>query len=75
MRTKRNPNYGQFKIQDGYTDIGWQLTIEKSPELKKCIDAKHTVREYDNSMFEYRCTDIIRICDICKIISHTDMSD
>lgn len=72
---QRNPNYNKFILPDGYRDIGWQLTLEGSPDFAKCIKSKHRAREFDNSLFINRCTDVIRICDECKIISHTDMSD
>jgi hypothetical protein len=58
----------------GYRDIGWQVGLE-NPDKKKCYEAKHQLREFDNSLYLYRCTDVVKICDICKIVDHTDMSD
>lgn len=75
MERERNPNAGKWELPNGYTDIGWQKNfITGSPE-KKCLDLGHKRREFDNSLFKYRCTDVVTICDECKIVWHTDMSD
>lgn len=79
---KRNPNAGKFELPKGYKDLGWQLHAGNSVEVKNCIDKKHNDRtsakhwrEFDNSTYLYRCTDVVTICDECKIVFHTDMSD
>jgi len=59
----------------GYADLGWQLDPRTNPELLKCKAAGHKTREHDNSMYRFRATDIVRICDECKHIHHIDMSD
>jgi len=69
-----NPNAKKFVLPSGYRDIGWQLTLNNE-DFKKCIKAKHVRKEFDNSLFQWRCTDVITICDTCKIAWHTDMSD
>lgn len=74
MTIQTNPNYGKFQKPEGYRDIGWQMILAQ-PDFKKCIEAKHQRREFDNSLYQYRATDCITICDECKIIWHTDMSD
>lgn len=78
MRTERNPKHGTFMKPDGYRDLGWQLRKESCPDYAKCVEAGHNRgkwREFDNSLFVCRGTDIITICDECKTIWHTDMSD
>ena len=79
MNKPKNPNYNKFVLPEGYKDIGWQVGIENEYK-KKCHESGHTIkegqiREIDNSLFLWRCTDVVRICDICKIVDHTDMSD
>ena len=74
-----NPNANKFILPEGYRDIGWQVNLN-NPDKKKCYELGHTmkegeIREFDNSLFKWRCTDVIRICDICKIVDHNDMSD
>jgi hypothetical protein len=77
---ERNPDHGKFVKPEGYTDIGWQMN-DNVEAYKKCRDLGHNDyraghrRKYDNSLYRYRATDIITICDTCKIIWHTDMSD
>lgn len=65
----------KFKIPEDYKDLGWQLHPGNSEEIKKCSELKHQIRKIDNSMFTNRGTDIIYICDECKILWHIDMSD
>jgi hypothetical protein len=72
---ERNPNHGKFVRPDGYIDLGWQLYSGNSQEVKACVDAGHNTKEFDNSLHRFRCTDVITICDECKTIHHTDMSD
>ena len=73
--TPRNPKHGQFKTPEGYTDMGFINGGEK-PEVKKCQSAlRHRLEEFDNSLYMYRCTDVINICHECKIFWHVDMSD
>jgi len=74
MSAQRNPNHGKFQKPEGYHDIGWQMTFT-NPDFTKCIEAKHHRREFDNSLYQYRASDVITICDECKIVWHTDMSD
>lgn len=74
MRAERNPNCDKFVKPDGYTDLGWQIDPNR-PERVACRNAKHRTREFDNSLFKFRCTDVITICDECKHVYHTDMSD
>lgn len=74
MRTALNPNYNKFILPEGYTNIGWQVSGNE-PELVACRELKHKTREFDNSLRIMRCTDVITICDECKYVYHTDMSD
>jgi len=81
INLKRNPNAGKFNIPTGYKDLGWQLT-EKNAEFNECLKKGHNDRrkemhwgEFDNSTYLCRGTDVITICDECKLIWHTDMSD
>lgn len=74
-----NPNANKFVIPDGFRDIGWRVGLENA-DKKKCYDAGHSIKdgqifEFDNSLFLYRCTDVVRTCLICEIVDHTDMSD
>ena len=77
MRLQRNPNAGKFVLPEGYEDLGWQLHSGHSswPHIMKCHELKHKKREFDNSLYRYRCTDVVTICDECKHVYHTDMSD
>ena len=75
-----NPNYVRNFAIEGYTDLnycnGWDHSEETKPDsYKKCRIQKHKIRECDNSYSLNRGTDIISICDECKIFWHTDMSD
>lgn len=74
MKWNRNPNAGKFVLPEGFKDIGWQLRGNE-PELVECRSKSHKTREFDNSQFQYRCTDVVTICDECKYVYHTDMSD
>jgi hypothetical protein len=75
MRTMaKNPNGGTFVLPQGYTDLGWQLSINH-PAVKTCVEAGHKRTKFDNSLYLHRCTDVVTICDSCKTVSHTDMSD
>lgn len=71
----RNPNADKFVLPDGYKDLGWQLHSGNSDVVKKIRDEKITVREFDNSLFQHRCTDVVYICDELKVVWHIDMSD
>lgn len=75
MNLQINPNRNQFISPEGYKDLGWQLTFDRSEEFKKCVEAKHERKEFDNSYYLHRGTDVIIICDTCKHFWHTDMSD
>lgn len=71
---QRNPNANTFRLPAGYRDLGWQLRGTE-PEKVACHEAGHKTHEFDNSLFMHRCTDVITICDECKHVHHTDMSD
>ena len=70
---ERNPNAGRFVLPSGYTDLG--MYAYKHPRVVACGYAKHRTREFDNSLYKFRCTDLITICDECKWVYHVDMSD
>jgi len=70
-----NPKGGTYQKPSNYVDLGWQLHIGNCIEVKKCHDLGHKRAEFDNSLYRNRCTDVIRICDVCKNIYHIDMSD
>ena len=70
---ERNPNAGRFSLPGGYTDLGWYQY--KHEKVVACSEAKHRKREFDNSLYLCRCTDVITICDECKYVYHVDMSD
>lgn len=74
MRLERNPKANTFVMPAGYTDLGWQIPADH-PQTTACRAAKHATKEFDNSLYRYRCTDVITICDDCKYVHHTDMSD
>jgi hypothetical protein len=74
MKQIPNPNGKKFALPKGYTDLGWQFDFN-APELKKCREAGHTRRKFDNSQYLYRCNDVVYICDQCKNVYHVDMSD
>lgn len=75
MVWERNPNANKFICPNGYIDLGWQLHCGNSEQVKHCKHAGHKTREFDNSLYRFRCTDVITICDECKTVRHTDMSD
>ena len=60
-------------LQPGYTDLGWYQY--KHPKRVACLEAQHKSHEFDNSLYRFRCTDVITICDECKYVFHVDMSD
>ena len=75
----RNPNAGKFRLPPGYKDLGWQVDTS-NPRRAQCKENGHSIAtgevgEIDNSLYLNRGTDIIRICHVCKIVDHTDMSD
>ena len=74
MTVERNPKANSFTRPFGYQDLGWQLDRDNHARVK-CATAKHKTREFDNSLYLRRCTDVITICDECKTVHHTDMSD
>lgn len=74
MNCPPNPNACKFQKPDGYRDLGWQLSGD-NPDLLACLAAGHKRREFDNSLRLWRCTDVVTICDECKFVYHTDMSD
>ena len=69
-----NPNHVSHFAIAGYKDLGWQLSPD-TPELVACRAAGHTRRSVDNSLYMYRGTDTIYICDRCKNLHHVDCSD
>ena len=81
MILQRNLQSGTWQLPEGYKDLGWQLNKDSNKEIANCIklghcyNAKHRWREFDNSYYLLRCTDVIKICDECKIVWHIDMSD
>lgn len=82
MGLQKNPKAGKFILPAGYKDLGWQLHRGNSEEIANCVKLGHNDhrnenhwREFDNSMYLNRCTDVITICDTCKIVWHIDMSD
>ena len=82
MTLQKNPNSGKFILPQGYKDLGWQRYSGNCIEIANCVSLGHHNfrnenhwREFDNSLYLQRCTDVIKICDTCKIVWHTDMSD
>jgi len=75
MKLERNSNADKWQLPSGYKDLGWQLHKGNSEEIKKCHDNGHKRREFDNSLYQYRCTDVVYICNECKMVWHIDMSD
>mgnify|MGYP003348783848 CR=1 FL=1 len=45
---QNNPNYNKFVKPEGYTDLGWQITISNET-YKKCFEQGHVLKEFDNS--------------------------
>ena len=82
MALQRNSKHGTWQLPNGYKDLGWQRHSENCEEIANCIklgrhnhkNEKHW-REFDNSLYQGRATEIIYICDECKIVWHIDMSD
>ena len=82
MGLKKNPKAGTWVLPAGYRDLGWQRNYVNCEEIANCVILGHNNhrndnhwREFDNSVYLYRCTDVIKICDVCKIVWHIDMSD
>ena len=69
---ERNPNANKFAMPQGYTDLGWQVTSANCEIVAKCREDKHLTKNYDNSLYKFRGTDVITICDICKTVYHID---
>lgn len=63
-----NPNHGKLDIQKDYVNLG-----QCQPFPHDAEDG-HVVRQFDNSLYKNRGTDIILICDACKAIAHVDSS-
>ena len=72
---QRNPNANKFSLPKGYTDLGWQLHSGNNDQVKEAYEKGYKVREFDNSLYMHRCTDVVKICDELKIVWHIDMSD
>jgi len=78
MILQRNLQSGTWQLPEGYKDLGWQLNKDSSKEIANCIKLVHCNdgwREFDNSYYLLRCTDVVKICDKCRILWHIDMSD
>jgi len=60
---------------NNYKDLGWQLHFDNNAIVKQIHDQKLKVREYDNSLYCNRGTDIVYICDVLQVYWHIDMSD
>lgn len=80
MKLQKNPKAGTWKLPNGYKDLGWQRHSGNCEEIANCIKLGHNNnkkqwRKFDNSLYQNRCTEIITICDKCKIVWHIDMSD
>jgi hypothetical protein len=64
-----------FQIE-GYKDHGTNPDFESNEKLRECIIVQqHQTRSHDNSLFLFRGTDNIYICDVCKHFYHIDSSD
>lgn len=77
MKRERNPNYNTWKFKKpmGYKDLGHAGFMDKeNAQLAKAAHIDGKIREYDNSMYLYRCTDVIQISDKYKVFWHVDMS-
>jgi len=72
---ERNPNHGTFVLPTGYRDLGWQLYAGNSEDVKRCQEAGHKTRDFDNSIWLFHGDDRITICDKCKTVYHIDSSD
>lgn len=75
MAIERNPNAGKFVPPDGYKDLGWQRHKGECREIADALYMGYKTRQFDNSTYLYRCTDVIYIIDEAKIYWHIDMSD
>ena len=75
MVRESNPKANTFKLPEGYTDLGWQRHSGECKENANAIENNHKITEFDNSLYKYRCTDVVNICDESKIVWHIDMSD
>ena len=74
-RMERNPTANRFVSPAGYIDLGWQVHAGNCDKVAKCQELKHKIKEFDNSLYRFRCTDVITICDECKTVYHINMSD
>jgi hypothetical protein len=72
---QQNPDHVPNFSIPGYTDLGWQLHWDDSPELKACYESGHKRRVVDNSLYLFRSTNRIHICDECRNYYHIDSSD
>ena len=82
MGLQRNPNSGKWKLPTGYKDLGWQVHSGNNEQVANCVKLGHNDfrnnphwEHFDNSLYLRRSTDRITICNECKIVWHTDMSD
>ena len=89
MRFRENPNHGKLyedhelcigddvilvNLKD-YKDLGWQLHKDNNEIVAKIFHDKLPIREFDNSFYQNRGTDVIYICDALGVYWHIDMSD
>ncbi|MFA5299634.1 MAG: hypothetical protein WC389_15705 [Lutibacter sp.] len=75
MALQRNPNSGKWSLPSGYTDLGWQRHSGECKEIADALAKGYKIREFDNSLYQNRCTDVVNIIDDAKIVWHIDMSD
>lgn len=70
----KNPDYNKFVLPEGHTDLGllWNTPIK---EVTKCNELGHKKTTFNNSLYLHGGTDVIYICDECKIVYHVDSSD
>lgn len=45
---------------EGYKDLGWRFN-RMDTEINCCYKLKHKLREFDNSLYLNRCTEVIYI--------------
>lgn len=75
MTLRKNPNANKFVKPSGYKDLGWQRHRRECKEIDDALNKGFKIREFDNSLYLNRCTDVIYIIDEAKIFWHVDMSD
>lgn len=73
MRDQLNPKRVLNPVPEGCKDLGWFKY--DAPEVVACKALGHTIAEHDNSLYLYRCTDVVFSCVTCGWAYHVDMSD